>query len=208
MTVTIASRPDDAALHGARPGTLEPRPAVLALQGSVEPHRRALEALGYEPVEVRRPHQLERITHLVMPGGESTTLYKLLDLYRLWAPIRERAQAGSLALFGTCAGAILLGRDATERPPRLGLIDVTVERNAYGRQVDSFVTPIELCEPLGSMEGVFIRAPRLRDPGPGVEVLGCHAGDPILVRQGRCLAATFHPELTDARQLHELFLDL
>ncbi len=171
----------------------------------------AFRDLGYAPVEVRRPEQLDAgITHLVLPGGESTTLHKLLELYGMWEPIARKGRSGELALFGTCAGAILLGRPNAERPPRLGLIDVAVDRNAYGRQVDSFLARVELAGSLAgdSFDGVFIRAPQLHDLGTGVEVLGTLRGEPVLVREGRMLAATFHPELTPVRRLHEYFLAL
>src|SRR5689334_3618558 len=117
---------------------------VLALQGSFEPHMRAVRRLGFEPVLVRSPDDLEGLTHLILPGGESTTLHHLLELFGLREPIVERAKRGDLALFGTCAGAILLGREDGARPPRFGLLDAGLERNAYGRQVDSFRAPIEL----------------------------------------------------------------
>ena len=187
-----------------------PAPAILALQGSVEPHVESLRRIGSTPVEVRRPEQLAGVTHLVLPGGESTTLYKLLELYGLWEPLAARARQGELAVFGTCAGAILLGRPADERPPRLGIIDITVKRNAYGSQIDSFTAPLHVAGRSAArvIEGVFIRSPRMSDPGPEVEVLAQHDGEPVLVRQGRCLAATFHPELTPDSSLHEYFLEL
>ncbi len=190
----------------SKPSRSLPLPGVLAFQGSVEPHLRALAEVGAPAVAVRRREQLEGLTHLVLPGGESTTLQKLLDLYGLWEPIAELGASGRLAIFGTCAGAILLGRQAEECPPRLGLIDVTVERNAYGRQIDSFAAP--LCFRGTPMEGVFIRAPKLRDPGPRVEVLATHDECPVLVREGRLLAAAFHPELTAERAIHRYFLGL
>ena len=187
-----------------------PRVGVLALQGSVEPHLHALERLGHDPVEVRRPEQLEGLTHLIIPGGESTTVVKLLELYGLWDPIEGRGRAGDLAIFGTCAGAIVLGREHEVRPERMGLIDITVDRNAYGRQIDSFVSAIEVDPSIddGTFEGVFIRAPKFSDPGPDVEVWGKLDGEPVLARQGRMLAATFHPELGRSTAIHERFLEL
>ncbi|MFN0057205.1 MAG: pyridoxal 5'-phosphate synthase glutaminase subunit PdxT [Planctomycetota bacterium] len=199
-------------------------PAVLALQGSVEPHVRALENLGYaQPLLVRRVAELGRATHLVIPGGESTALEKLMKIYGLWEPIRARALEGTLALFGTCAGAILMGRAAAERPERLGVLAVDVDRNAYGSQVDSFVARVTLAPPLGELDAFFIRAPAFRNVGREVEVLGTHDGNVILVRQQRLLAATFHPELLTpatrtgdvrralvcaASRVHQYFLEL
>ncbi len=208
-------------------GTLTPiSPAVLALQGSVEPHHQALQRLGYpDAPRVKKPEDLKGVTHLLIPGGECTTLYKLLDLYGLWGLISQRATAGELAILGTCAGAILLGSHSEERPPRWGLIDATVHRNAYGRQLDSFVGQVEPCGTLRDamgvdpLEGVFIRAPRLGTLGAKVEVLGVRGQDhgtrqnpsfedsePVLVLQGRCVAATFHPELTAEDRHHRWFL--
>lgn len=184
--------------------------AVLALQGSVEPHRRHLEALGQRVREVRRREQLEGVTHLILPGGESTTLHLLLTRFGLWEELARRGADGSLAMFGTCAGAILLGRGDAAPPPRLGLIDIGVDRNAYGRQLDSFERPVRLQPAItglpDTLPGVFIRAPRLRDPGPSVEVLATLDDQPVLVRQGRHLASAFHPELTADLTLHQLFL--
>ncbi|MGE3166493.1 MAG: pyridoxal 5'-phosphate synthase glutaminase subunit PdxT [Planctomycetota bacterium] len=184
------------------------RPAVLALQGSVEPHLQRLEALGFAATSVRRPQQLAAVTHLILPGGESTTIHLLLTRFGLWDAIADRARAGSLAIFGTCAGAILMGRASDERPPRWGLLDIDVRRNAYGRQVDSFECELELAPPIGPVRGVFIRAPQMADPGPRVQILGELDGSPVLVRQDRLLAATFHPELTDSLRVHEYFLGL
>ncbi|MEE8143510.1 MAG: pyridoxal 5'-phosphate synthase glutaminase subunit PdxT [Planctomycetota bacterium] len=183
-----------------------PSVGLLALQGSVEPHHVAMKRLGVDSLPVRRPEQLEGLTHLILPGGESTALYKLLADYGLWEPIRKRGGDGSLAIFGTCAGAILLGQENGECPPRLGLLDAAVERNAYGRQLESFVATLRLREPLGELQGIFIRAPRCRQPGAGVEVLGSLNGEPVVLRQGRLLVATFHPEPTRSLALHRYFL--
>ena len=186
------------------------RPAVLALQGSVEPHLRALSEAGAEPIELRRPDQLDDITHLVIPGGESTTLSHLLDLHSLARTITDRVVAGDLALLGTCAGAILMGRDDDEAPRRWNLIDIGVHRNGYGRQVHSFIDDIEwISGPRsGASEGVFIRAPRLDRPAAEVEILATRAQEPVAVRQGRRVACTFHPELTTDTQVHRWFLEL
>ncbi|HIA27439.1 MAG TPA: pyridoxal 5'-phosphate synthase glutaminase subunit PdxT [Planctomycetes bacterium] len=184
---------------------------VLALQGSVEPHFRILQEIGVAALEVRKPESLEAVTHLVIPGGESTTLWRLLCLEGLWEILRKRGSSGSLAILGTCAGAIILGMGTEEDPPpRLELIDVPVSRNAYGRQIDSFICPVELCKPYGKgeMEGVFIRAPGFGEPGSGVEVVAEMAGAGVAFRQGRCLVTAFHPELTSDLQLHRSFLEI
>jgi 5'-phosphate synthase pdxT subunit len=156
-----------------------------------------LRRLGADAVEVRLPEQLDGLDGLVIPGGESTAIMRLVRLYGLEEAIRRfRAP-----IFGTCAGMILVDRD------HLGLADIAVERNAYGRQVASFEADLELAgeEPL---RGVFIRAPRVAETGPDVEVLAEHDGKPVLLRDGRILVASFHPELTDDTRVHERFLDL
>ena len=177
---------------------------MLALQGDFEAHRRALAEIGVDSFEAKRPKDLERADGLVIPGGESTTLWKFFEA----EPWEEafRALAGSARpVLGTCAGAIVLAREVSNPPQKgLGLIDLAIERNAYGRQVDSFVSDVA-CPSLGApMPAVFIRAPRIRKTGEGVEVLGRHGGEPVLVRQGHVVAATFHPELTSDRRLHDL----
>ncbi len=179
---------------------------VLALQGGFELHVRALRALGVEPTYVRRPEQLDALTHLIVPGGESTTLHRLMSLFGLVAPIVERHRAGKLALFGTCAGAILLGRDDGTRPPRLELLDAFVTRNAYGRQLDSFTKRLDVDG--APMDCVFIRAPKLTRIGEGVHVLARDGDDPILVEAPGVLAATFHPELSGETRVHARFLAL
>jgi len=170
---------------------------VLAVQGDFREHAAMLRRLGAEPVEVRKPEQLEDLDGLVIPGGESTAIMRLIRIYGLEEALRRFARP----VFGTCAGMILLDRD------HLGLIDVGTHRNAYGRQVASFETDLELAGG-GSVRGVFIRAPRVADVGPEVEVLAELDGEPVLVRDGRFLVASFHPELTDDTSVHELFLDL
>jgi len=176
--------------------------AVLALQGDFEAHRRALAEIGIESFEARRPGDLDRASGLIVPGGESTTLWKFFE----GEPWEEafRAFAGSgRPVLGTCAGAIVLAREVTNPPQKgLGLIDLAIERNAYGRQVDSFLAEVP-CPAFGApMPAVFIRAPRIRRTGPAVEILGSLLGEPVLVRQGNVVAATFHPELTPDRRLH------
>ncbi len=180
---------------------------VLALQGASEPHRRMFARLGIEAREVRSRAELEGLTHLVLPGGESTTLQHLLALFGLWERIRARHRAGQLALFGTCAGAILLSRDCGGKPPTMGLLDIDVERNAYGRQVDSSLRPVALPDrDRREFAGVFIRAPKLRRVGPAVRVLARDGADPIAVEADGCLATTFHPELSGDPWFHRRFL--
>jgi 5'-phosphate synthase pdxT subunit len=174
------------------------RIGVLAVQGNFREHAAVLRRLGAVPVEVRKPDQLDGLDGLVVPGGESTTFSRLMRLYGLDEAIR-RFEAPVL---GTCAGMIVLGRD------HLGLVDVAVARNAYGRQVASFEADLELAGADEPLRGVFIRAPRVADAGPDVEVLAALDGEPVLLRQGRFLVASFHPELTDDTRVHELFLDL
>jgi 5'-phosphate synthase pdxT subunit len=183
------------------------RIGVLALQGDFRRHAQALERCGVAPSEVRKPEELEGVAGLVIPGGESTTLLRLMEA-SAFVPALEKFHAAGKPLFGTCAGLILLARDVEgPRQFSLGLIDVGVERNAYGRQRESFEarglacldgrpTPIDM---------VFIRAPRIRRVGAEVEVLARHADDPVLARQGTVLVATFHPELTQDPSVHQYF---
>ncbi|HEY2936136.1 MAG TPA: pyridoxal 5'-phosphate synthase glutaminase subunit PdxT [Gaiellaceae bacterium] len=198
------------------------RIGVLALQGNFREHAAMLRALGADPVEVRKAEQLEGLDGLVIPGGESTAILRLMRLYG----IDEALRSFERPVFGTCAGMILLDR------AHLGLVDLEVDRNAYGRQVASFEADLELApglddgeagdrdgkgapgsaggfrSPAEPLRGVFIRAPRVRDVGPEVEVLAEHDGEPVLLRQGRFLVASFHPELTDDTRVHERFLEL
>ena len=175
-----------------------PRVGVLALQGAFREHARALRAAGADVVEVRLPEQLDGLDGVVIPGGESTTITKLAALYGLDDAIRGFEGP----VFGTCAGMILVDRS------HLGLADLEVDRNAYGRQVASFEADLELNGEERPFRGVFIRAPRVRDVGPGVEVLAELDGEPVLLRDGRVLVAAFHPELTDDSRIHERFLEL
>ncbi len=185
------------------------RVGVLALQGSFEEHAAAVRRLGFEPVLVRSAEDVRELTHLILPGGESTTLHHLMELFGVGEAIRTRAASGELSIFGTCAGAILLGQDDGTRPPRFGLLDATLDRNAYGRQVDSFRANVDV-EVLegGPLDAVFIRAPRFSKIGPRARVLARHNGEPVLVEQSGLLAATFHPELTRDDRLHGHFLGL
>jgi 5'-phosphate synthase pdxT subunit len=186
------------------------RVGILAIQGDVEAHGRSVERLGCEVVPVLRARELRGLDALILPGGESTTIAKGLDRLALYEPIREAARGG-LPILGTCAGAILLSRQVeVDRHPveSLGLLDVASVRNAYGTQVDSFAAEVDpgAAPGLEGLRCIFIRAPRLRDLGPEVEVLARVDGSPVLVRQGRLLAATFHPELTDDLRVHALLL--
>jgi len=190
---------------------MKKRVGVLALQGDFEAHQKALERAGAEAVAVRTAEALADLDGLVIPGGESTTMLKLLDYMNLKEPLREFAE--KKPVFGTCAGAILLAKDV-QNPAQesFGAVDLTVERNGYGRQLDSRVAMLhpaaEFGERVGEgdVEAVFIRAPIIRRTGPGVKVLAEYAGDPVLVEQGRHLIATFHPELTADARVHQLFL--
>jgi 5'-phosphate synthase pdxT subunit len=182
------------------------RVGILAIQGDVDAHRRALARLGADVVRVRAEKDLDGLDALVLPGGESTTISKGLAREGLYEPIREFARAGKPVL-GTCAGAVLLAREVENHPvPSLGLLDVVAVRNAYGTQVDSFAAVAE-SERFPELRCVFIRAPRLRRPGPGVEVLARVDGWPVLVRERNVLASTFHPELTDDPRIHALLLE-
>jgi pyridoxal 5'-phosphate synthase pdxT subunit len=171
---------------------------ILAVQGNFREHASMLRQLGAEPVEVRKPEQLDELDGLVIPGGETTAIMRLVRLYGLEDAIRGFARP----VFGTCAGMILLDRN------HLGVLDVQVARNAYGRQVASFEADLELAGDDEPLRGVFIRAPRVAEAGPGVEVLAELDGEPVLLREGRVLVASFHPELTGDTRVHERFLDL
>ena len=185
---------------------------VLSLQGDFEAHGAALERAGAKPVYVREQEQLDDLHGLVIPGGESTTMLKLMEYEDLMAPIREFGRRKPM--FGTCAGAILMASVVSNpEQPALGLMDLSVERNAYGRQIDSRVVRIEP-EPefaertaAGPIEAVFIRAPIIRQLGGEAKVLARYNGDPVLVEQGKHLVATFHPELTQDSRVHRYFLE-
>jgi len=180
---------------------------VLALQGDFDLHRKALDRLGIESVEVRLPRQLDQIGGLIMPGGESTTLLKLLDEWE-FVPALEKFHAASKPIMGTCAGLILLARDVeSPKQPSLGFIDITAVRNAYGRQKESFETEGEadLGEGPRPIKMVFIRAPRISRAGSAVTPLVRHKGETVMARQGTVLVAAFHPELTDDPTVHRYF---
>jgi 5'-phosphate synthase pdxT subunit len=182
---------------------------VLGIQGDIEKHLTALERLDVRGRRVLSEKDLAGIAALILPGGESTTMSKGLHRHELEKPIQEFAEAGG-AILGTCAGAILLSRESRNHPvPTLGLIDVEAERNAYGTQLDSFIAPAgaDSSKRFVGMECVFIRAPRLRAVGPEVEVLARVDGEPVLIRQGKRFACTFHPELTEDLRVHEVLLE-
>ena len=191
---------------------MSPRVGVLALQGDTREHLAALREAGAEAVTVRRRAELEAVDALVIPGGESTTMSKLLQEFELAEPLRARLAAGMPA-FGSCAGMILLASEIADAgvPGRealpLGAIDMTVRRNAFGRQVDSFEGDVVFDGLDTPVHAVFIRAPWVERVGPSVEVLARAAGHPVAVRQGRMLATAFHPEMTGDRRVHRLFVD-
>jgi 5'-phosphate synthase pdxT subunit len=187
-----------------------PRIGVLAVQGAVREHVAAIRDVGGEPVEVRLPRDLVDLDALILPGGESTTMRRLIDAYGLREPIAALAQRGA-PMLGTCAGMILLAeRNADGEEPLFGLLDLEVRRNGYGRQLDSFEADLDM-PALGSeqLHGIFIRAPMVVDVGPRADVMARDPdGHPVAVRQGRVLATAFHPELTGDRRLHRLLAQL
>lgn len=193
---------------------MKPVVGVLALQGDVPEHLRALEAAGARPAAVRRPEELDRVDGLVIPGGESTTLWRLSVAFDVLEPLRKLIGEG-LPAFGSCAGMIMLAdrlADGVEGQQTYGGIDMTVRRNAFGRQVDSFERDITLVRDVtqGPFRAVFIRAPWVEQTGPGVAILGTDLGTGriVAVRQGQLLATAFHPELTPDRRIHQLFVDI
>ena len=195
-----------------RPAT-GPVIGVLALQGDVAEHFRALAAAGARPARVRRPDELDSVDGLIIPGGESTTMWKLAVVFELMEPVRKRIGAG-LPVFGSCAGMIMLADrllDGIGGQETFGGIDMTVRRNAFGRQVDSFEADIPVTGmPGGALRAVFIRAPWVEETGPEVEILGSDPGTGriVAVRQGPALATAFHPELTGDPRMHKLFVDM
>lgn len=184
------------------------RVGILALQGDVREHAAVLARLDVEPVEVRTPDQLQAVDGLIIPGGESTTIGKLAARFGLSEPLRRRIEAG-MPTYGTCAGMIFLAAGVTQgSQPQLGVLDAVVERNAFGRQNESFEADLEVAGWERPFHAVFIRAPWVAKVGSGVEVLAEVEGHPVMVRQGNILASSFHPELTDDDRVHRLFLDL
>ncbi len=183
---------------------------VLALQGAFREHIMTLEALGVSALAIRLPEQLAEADGLIIPGGESTTIAKLMSSYGFYESIRARHSAG-MAVWGTCAGAILVAREIIDAAPDqqpLALLDISVRRNAYGRQAESFETDLRFAHVSGGpYRGVFIRAPWIERAGDEVEVLSEHDGVVVAVREGRTMATTFHPELTGDPRVHKFFLD-
>lgn len=181
---------------------------VLALQGAFREHKGMFETLGAKVTEVRFPEQLENLQGIVIPGGESTTIVKLMGSYGFDKALPEFYERGG-AIWGTCAGAIAIAKDIVDYPkqPRLGLMDITVERNAYGRQVASFETDVSVETFDSPFHVVFIRAPRIAGVGKNVEVLASLKDDPIMVKQERLMATVFHPELTKDTRIHRYFLE-
>ena len=185
----------------------QPRIGVLAIQGDYAAHAEALAEAGAIPVEVRKREELVDLDGLILPGGESTTILKFLERGDLFDHLKQFCS--SRPVFGTCAGAILLAREVRNPAQRsLGLLDAVVERNAYGRQIDSSILFSDTKLPGGTLEMVFIRAPRILETGPDVEILAQRDGMATLVRQGKMMAATFHPELTADRRVHKAFVHL
>ena len=183
---------------------------VLGLQGDFAAHLRALEELGVEGTVVKKPSEFEQVAGLILPGGESTTLTKLMDSFELWAPLRKFAASGK-PVFGTCAGMIMLARQITNPPQKsLGLIDLTVERNSYGRQRESFETTGAFTpkdRPAVDIPMIFIRAPRIVELGDDVEALATCGDDTVMARQQNVVVASFHPELTSDREVHRYFVE-
>ncbi|MDS2171176.1 pyridoxal 5'-phosphate synthase glutaminase subunit PdxT [Nesterenkonia sp. CL21] len=191
---------------------MSPQIGVLALQGAVAEHVRALTASGAEVRTVRRPAELDGLDGLVVPGGESTAIARLAAPVQMMEHI-HRAHQDGLALFGTCAGLILMAREVSDPAalagfPRIGGLDVVARRNGYGSQLDSFTEQLDVTGLDEPLEAVFIRAPVIEEVGDGVEVLAESRGLPVAVREGRVLATSFHPELTPDHRLHQLFVDM
>ena len=187
-----------------------PLVGILALQGDVREHRRALEAVGAVVRSVRTAEELDGLDGIVLPGGESTTIGRLLDVFGLLGPLRDALGAG-LPAYGCCAGMVLLADEIVGGPPGqvlLGGLDVTVRRNAFGSQVHSFEAPLTVAGLDSDLHAVFIRAPWVERAGPGVQVLADVRGHPVAVRQGDLLATSFHPELTGDVRLHALFVEV
>jgi len=207
----VASRPRSSEHSSSDPTpTSRPLIGVLALQGAFDAHQRALDELGASTCQVRTPADLADVDALVMPGGESTTMSRLLQTAGLFDPIAHRLADG-MPVFGTCAGMILLATEVLDGRTdqcSFGAIDLSVRRNGYGRQVDSFEVDVDVDGLADPFHVVFIRAPKVERTGDAVVVLAAHDGVPVLARQGHVLVASFHPELTSDRRLHAMFLDM
>jgi 5'-phosphate synthase pdxT subunit len=194
-------------VHGLTEQRALPRIGVLAIQGDYAAHADALAEVGAAPQEIRKPEQLAGLHGLILPGGESTTILRFLDKHGFFESLRE--YSATHPVFGTCAGAILLSREVRSPAQRsMGILDAVVERNAYGRQIDSAILTADTTLPGGPLEMVFIRAPRIVEIGPGVQVLALRDGFPALVRQNHIMAATFRPELSVDRRVHKLFVEI
>jgi 5'-phosphate synthase pdxT subunit len=183
---------------------------ILALQGDVREHERALDNAGATPVAIKRPEELDAVDGLVLPGGESTTIGKLLHRFDLLEPVKERVGEG-MPVYGTCAGLILMARNVVGKehaPYRIGALDVDVRRNAYGRQVESFEADLQIAQLQTPFRAVFIRAPVIERIGDDVEVIAVYDDVPVLVRQNRLLGSSFHPEMTGDARIHELFVKM
>jgi 5'-phosphate synthase pdxT subunit len=183
---------------------------VLALQGDFAEHRKVLRGMGTESREVRSAKDLETVTHLIIPGGESTVMSRFLKLFEIDKAIKSRVADGTLAVYGTCAGCILVATDVTGKnpPETLGFLDMTVERNAYGPQADSFERTLHVTGIPMPVHVSFIRAPVIERVGKGIDILATDEGKPVLVRKGKVLAGTFHPELRGQTGVHEYFLSM
>jgi 5'-phosphate synthase pdxT subunit len=185
---------------------------ILALQGAVQPHEEKLKALGVESLQVRYPEQLADLDGIILPGGESTTMIHLLRLNQLWNPLKEFVQ--TKPTWGICAGSILLAETVTHPAQEsLAALKITIERNAYGRQNESFIDVLvptpewrKFSPDTKPLEGVFIRAPKIKNLTSDIKVIFEHAQEPVMIQKGKCLASTFHPELTDSTLIHEYFL--
>lgn len=180
---------------------------VLGIQGAIEEHVRMVRSLGHEALWVKDGETLDRVEGLILPGGESTSMGKQLEWFHLLSPLRRKITESKLPVFGTCAGMILLAKDIENSDQlRIGAMDIQVKRNAYGSQINSFVTDINVKGIDHQVPAVFIRAPRIECAAPDVETLAVYEGHPVFVRQGHMWAASFHPELTDSTDIHALFI--
>lgn len=180
---------------------------ILALQGDVREHKKILIKLNAEPIEVKLPQDLEDLDALIIPGGESTAIGMLMRKYKLDNKIKQKHKQG-MPIYGTCAGAILLAKDIIDnKQPKLGLADISIKRNDYGRQIESFETQL-LIKNIGDFKGIFIRAPTIKSFYNGVETLSKHKNSPVMVRQNNILITTFHPELTNDTRIHKYFLNM
>tara|TARA_Y100000310_G_scaffold241784_1_gene245837 strand:- start:2639 stop:3250 length:612 start_codon:yes stop_codon:yes gene_type:complete len=183
------------------------RVGILALQGNVREHKRVLEKLDADPIEVKLPQDLEDLDALIIPGGESTTISLLMKRYKLDTKIKQKHKQG-MPIYGTCAGAIVLAKDIIgSKQPKLGLAEISIKRNEYGRQIESFEADLSI-KNIGDFKGVFIRSPVIKSFYNGTQTLAEHKNNPVMVRQDNILLTTFHPELTNDTRIHEYFLEM